>query len=114
MVTMYALMLFVLVVLQIVLAVYAFMYTEELATAARNGFNQMWNQRNDMKMSQAIDGIQQGLQCCGRNGPGDWSGAIPNSCCAGNVSCSQNTAFKSGCSDVLFDLVNASGLLIAW
>lgn len=113
---MYALMLFVLVVLQIVLAVYAFMYTEELASAAREGFEKLWNTRTDMKNSQAIDGIQQGLQCCGnRNGPADWSPSpVPNSCCPGNVACNQSAQFQSGCGGVLFDLVKGSGLLIAW
>lgn len=114
MVTMYALMLFVLVILQIVLAVYAFMYTEELASAARNGFTQLWNTKTDMKNAQAIDGIQQGLQCCGNSGPADWGVSVPNSCCAGNVSCNQSTAFNKGCGTVLFDLVNSSGILIAW
>lgn len=114
MITMYALMLFVLVILQIVLAVYAFMYTEELASAARSGFEKLWNTRTDMKNSQAIDGIQQGLHCCGNRGPSDWGVSVPPSCCANNVSCSQSDAFQSGCGSVLFDLVNSSGLLIAW
>jgi len=114
MMTMYALMLFVLVVLQIVVAVYAFMYTEELATAARNGFGTLWTERNDMRSAKAIDGIQQALQCCGSSGPADWGSNVPDSCCASNASCSVNTAFSGGCGDTLFDLVNSSGKLIAW
>lgn len=114
MVTLYALMLFVLVILQIVLAVYAFMYAEELATAARNGFETLWNDRTALKSATAIDGIQQALQCCGNRGPADWSNSVPNSCCAGNAACTSTTAFSGGCGQVLFDWVRESGLIIAW
>lgn len=114
MVTMYALLLFVLVILQIVLAVFAFMYTKELANAARSGFETLWTDRSSPQSAKAIDGIQQGLQCCGSSGPLSWGLSVPNSCCAGNVSCNTLSAFSNGCSDVLFDLVYGSGLLIAW
>lgn len=65
----YAFFLLVLVVAQIVLAVFAFMYTEDLADAARKGFDTLWNgkERNDESSIQAINGIQKGLQCCGKN-----------------------------------------------
>jgi len=121
MVSTYAFLLLVLVVGQIVLAVYAFMYTTELGTAAQNGFQTLWNDmltNNSRKSTEAIYGIQRALQCCGNQGHADWSAnglQIPLSCCAeGSTSCGAPTAFTSGCGPVLYDLVSSSGLLIAW
>jgi Tetraspanin family len=109
--------LLVLVVGQIVIAVYAFMYTEELATAARKGFRVLWDSP-DQKDLGAVHGIQRGIQCCGYEGPRDWAsrpGGIPTSCCAADATtCSEVNAFQKGCGTLLFDMVSASGMLIAW
>lgn len=117
----YAFFLLVLVVAQIVLAVYAFMYTEELANASRNGFNKLWADmatNNNAGSREAIYGIQRGLQCCGQAGPADWTsalGGVPNSCCASDqATCNASNAFQKGCGNLLFDAVNGSGMLIAW
>jgi hypothetical protein len=106
----------VLVVAQIVIAVYAFIYTEELATAARSGFRTLWDDQ-DRKALEAVNGIQRSLQCCGYEGPADWAlrGGVPASCCAdGTASCNVGNAFPKGCGSLLFDLVSGSGMLIAW
>lgn len=71
----------------------------------------------DVKFTEAINGIQRALVCCGRTGPADWSPrAIPSSCCADGTTgtCTIANAFPTGCSQVLFDGVNSSGMLIAW
>lgn len=120
MVSTYAFFLLVLVIAQIVLAVYAFMYTDELANASRKGFETLWDQmvRGDVPAREAINGIQRGLQCCGRAGPSDWTSAlgnIPSSCCAdGSATCNAANAFPKGCADLLTSGVQASGMLIAW
>lgn len=99
------------------------MYTEELATAARNGFDTLWTDMvgSNRESAEAIHGIQRGLQCCGRNSPQDWLGGnaplnqIPPSCCAdGTATCSASNAFPKGCGNLLFEVVTASGNLIAW
>lgn len=112
----------VLVIAQIVLAVYAFIYTDELARAAQKGFQSLWedsqNRPDDLKVLEAIHGIQRGLHCCGRVGPIDWvtrPGGVPSSCCADDAnSCNVLTAFQSGCESLLGDVVSGSGMLIAW
>ncbi|CRL00126.1 CLUMA_CG013406, isoform A [Clunio marinus] len=118
MVSTYAFFLFVLVVLQIVLAVYAFIYTEELAQASVNGFQILWNQKQTSPSTMAvIDGIQTTLQCCGLNGPTDWANppAIGRSCCPQDAqTCEIPNAFQTGCSEALRNSVEASGMLIAW
>ena len=111
-----------LVVGQIVLAVYAFMYTEELANIGRKGFKTLWedsvNRPDDRAVLEAIHGIQRAGRCCGRTGPGDWTsrpGGVPSSCCEdGANSCTALTAFSTGCETFLGDVVTTSGLWIAW
>jgi len=115
MVSTYAFFLLVLVVGQIVLAVFAFLYTSELATAAQNGFVSLWDNMSVQGNPQAIDGIQKALQCCGRDGPADWASSIPPSCCVeGTTQCTMGAAHPTGCRQKLYDLVSESGKLIAW
>lgn len=115
MVSTYAFFLLVLVVGQIVLAVFAFLYTSDLATAAQNGFGKLWDNRSDPGTQQAIDGIQKALQCCGNSSPSDWGQSIPSSCCAeGTTTCLLSGAHPTGCRVKLYDIVSDSGMLIAW
>lgn len=118
MINMYAFFLLVLVVGNVVIAVYAFLYTKELAQVAEDGFGTLWNNsigvNADTKYTAAIDGIQRALQCCGRQGPGDWGARIPPSCCADESSCNLASAFPKGCGQLLNDFVSMSGVLIAW
>lgn len=106
--------------LQIVLAVYAFIYTDELANAAQNGFQKLWDDmlNGDQKSTEAIHGIQRGLQCCGVNSAVDWTTNgrdVPTSCCVEGVnSCNPVTSFSSGCGKLLHGAVSGSGMLIAW
>lgn len=107
-----------LVVAQIVIAVYAFMYTEDLAVALRKGFWTVWEDTSNPGSVEAVHGLQRNLNCCGNEGPNDWltrPGGIPQSCCAGDSgTCNINNAFPKGCGPLLHDLVNGSGMLIAW
>lgn len=109
-----------LVILQVALGVYVFINTGELANAAQRGLQQLWNDmlRGDRKSIEAIHGIQRGLQCCGMQGPLDWTAnmqLIPTSCCAEEAtSCNILSAFSSGCAQTLHDAVSGSGKLIAW
>jgi len=121
MVSTYAFLLLVLVICQIVVAVFAFLYTEEFSNKAQKGFTILWDDmtlRDDQLSRQAIDGIQRGLHCCGNSGPADWTpalGQFPVSCCADGVTnCNANTSFQKGCGQLLNDMVNGSGMLIAW
>lgn len=109
----YAFFLLVLVVLQIVVAVFAFMYTEDFANTAVKGFQRLFDDRANPGTGAALDQIQIGLQCCGTRGAHSWAPTpIPDSCCA----VPQCTTINShpGCSDILHDIVRGSGLLIAW
>ena len=101
------------------------MYTEDLARAAEKGFTTLWRDSverpNDQAVLQAIFGIQRGIHCCGQNGPNDWTArpgfSVPDSCCEEGTAtgtCNASNSFQSGCSQVLFELVKDSGLLIAW
>jgi len=119
MVSTYALFLLVLVVGQIIIAVFAFMYTGDLADAARKGYTTLWNdmgQPNGLNVTEPVNRIQSALHCCGNNGPSDWTNIPPSCCKEGTTSCNVNSPdlFPDGCGVVLHDLVSASGMLIAW
>lgn len=115
MVSTYAFFLLVIIVLQIVLAVFAFMYTSDLAQAAYDGFTKLFNQAQGSNEALiAVESIQRNLQCCGSTGPGAWGANIPDSCCQQGNQCTISNSFPTGCSSTVYDLVNASGLLIAW
>jgi hypothetical protein len=92
------------------------MYTNDLASAAYNGFNKLWENRdNDQQTRIAIEGIQRGIQCCGAsNGPSDWGTSIPASCCAEGQTCTVQNSHPTGCARMIKDFVNQSGLIIAW
>lgn len=114
MVSTYAFFLLVLVVLQVVLAVFAFMYAADLADAAYNGFNKLFdNAQTSQEARVAVDGIQRGLSCCGSTGPSSWT-TIPDSCCEAGTQCTISNSFQNGCSNTIHELVKDSGLLIAW
>lgn len=119
MVSTYAFFLLVIVVLQVVIAVFAFMYTSDLAEIAHRGFVTLFNQANGTPPSNeatiAVGGIQRGLQCCGIDGPASWGLLnIPDTCCAQGSSCNLVNSFQTGCADMIHDFVTDSGLLIAW
>lgn len=106
-----------LVVGQIVIAVFAFIYTEELATGAQKGFRILWDDLDNPASREAVNGIQRGIQCCGYDGPLSWAtrGGVPSSCCAADATtCTAINAFPKGCATVLHGLVSGSGMLIAW
>lgn len=120
----YAFALFVLLVLQVVAAVFAFVYTDDLAQIGEDGFTELFRnaQRNpgDVKYNEAVNGIQRALQCCGMDGPSDWlrppSTTIPLSCCEdrSSGSCPLNQAFPRGCNKELRNVVTSNGIMIAW
>lgn len=115
MVSTYAFFLLVIIVLQIILAVFAFMYTEDLANAAYDGFNKLFNQAQSSQEARiAVEGIQRGLSCCGSTGPASWGANIPDSCCADGSQCTIANSFPNGCASTIHEVVNTSGLLIAW
>jgi CD63 antigen len=115
MVSTYAVFLLVIVVLQVILAVFAFIYASDLAKIAYDGFETLFNQAKDDSQEAliAVEGIQRGLQCCGTTGPSSWT-QIPNSCCAAGSNCDLTNSFQNGCSETIYDIVNSSGLIIAW
>jgi hypothetical protein len=116
--------LFVLLVLQIAAAVFAFVYTDDLAQIGEKGFTELFtNARDnpgDVKYNEAVNGIQRALRCCGKTGPGDWlvtvGSTIPLSCCEdrSSGSCPRNQAFQTGCVEKLRSVVITQGDLIAW
>jgi hypothetical protein len=112
--------LFAVVVAQIVLASYAFMYTEEVSKIGQNTFEKLWihssNRQDDEALQGAIHATQRILQCCGRTGPSDWGlNILHESCCSKDVkSCDPQNAFQNGCEEAMGRVVVENWQNIAW
>lgn len=115
MVSSYAFFLLVIVVLQVVLAVFAFLYTSTLSTMAYDGFNRLFIQaQQNQEARMAVESIQRQFSCCGSDGPASWGVNIPDSCCDAGTQCSISNSFQTGCATTIQGWVEGSGLLIAW
>lgn len=116
-----AILLFILVLLQLGLAFYAFMHTEKMAKSAKSTFGALW--RNREQHQSKIHVIQKTLRCCGYNGPKDWVKAdllvntwvkVPMSCCEKALNCNKDNAFKNGCGNALFELIERNESFLEW
>jgi CD63 antigen len=92
----YAFLLFVLIVLQVVIAVVIFIYQEDFRREVEKAIREVF--AHSETNSEAIDGMQSGLQCCGAEGPKFWT-TLPKSCCDKTIAetCTFITAYQRGC-----------------
>lgn len=62
----YSLCLLAIVILQVVLAIFVFVYNQDTERIAFNGWDRIWAGRQESQLNQrAIDQIQRTLECCG-------------------------------------------------
>jgi CD63 antigen len=92
----YAFFLFVLIVLQIVIATVIFVYQDEVRNSIEKGIREVFDHKDTNR--EAIDGIQTALECCGAEGPRFWP-TLPKSCCDKTIAdtCTFITAHQTGC-----------------
>lgn len=117
----YALCLIVIVVLQVLLAIFVFVYNRDIQNAAFRGWDRLWAGRAQSEInSRVIDEVQRSLECCGSTSFLDYgkfdnsmfdnstiitlilhliSGInVPGSCCNPDSDyCNQLTAYRTGC-----------------
>ncbi|KAF5307691.1 hypothetical protein FQR65_LT06746 [Abscondita terminalis] len=60
-----------------------------------------------------IDYVQQAFLCCGADGPYDYHGRVPDSCCKDDVSCDATNVFTRGCLYDVYDFVQNKIVTIA-
>jgi len=118
MLTTYAIILLTLFILQVALGVYAFIqfkdsdsdFKKDIHDELKNALNRYYN---DNVAKDAIDALQTERECCGVDGPNDWSGlapdnSLPSSCCRNKPAmcyASDGEAYKQGCFEPLFDFL---------
>jgi CD63 antigen len=112
----YSLCLLAMVVLQVVLAIFVFVYNDDIQEGAGKGWDRLWVGRQTSNLNvQAIDQIQRNLRCCGNFGPLDYGTSIPGSCCDAEASlCNTLTAYQSGCKTQIKNVITNSAKWIAY
>nr|CAD7414091.1 unnamed protein product [Timema poppensis] len=122
MVTTFSIFLMVILTLEIVIAVLAFVYrdvlTDDLQTSLKESVD---NYHNNSTAKAEMDSLQISFQCCGANGPTDYDVTrLPPSCCTANdgnpclpITTDLNRlAFQTGCVQALKDYVQHYGAVI--
>lgn len=112
----YSLCLLAIVVLQIVLAIFVFLYNTDIQQAANRGWDRLWAGRTSSELNrQTIDSIQKAVECCGSSTFLDYGTTLPQSCCPSDSSfCNQLVAYKVGCQYKIKNVVQDSASLIAY
>jgi CD63 antigen len=112
----FASLLLTILIIQVAVAIYVFVTVKNSGEIdfkdayAKNLFD---NYNKEQEAKELVDTIQEQLECCGVDGPSDFSRlphAIPGSCCGkkNNEICDPVYAYKNGCADSLKDLFNSA------
>ncbi|KAI4460948.1 tetraspanin [Holotrichia oblita] len=112
MLTTYAVILLILFLLQVAVAVYAFLQirdTDGLKTHFRSALNKLFGTYNtDPVATETVDIIQRSYQCCGMNASSEMSfgnGSYFQSCCAADIQGPCTVPFATGCFQAVYDFV---------
>lgn len=112
----YSLSLLAIVVLQVLLAIFVFVYNQDIQQAAFKGWDRLWIGRQSSELNrQAIDQIQRTIECCGSISFSDYGSLLPGSCCPADArQCNELTAYRIGCKTQIKNVVQSSALWIAY
>jgi len=112
----YAFLLFVVIVLQIVLAALVFLYRDDFNKAVTDATRQAFERQNENM--EALDVIQRKLECCGAEGPKWWQVvSLPPSCCPPEIKAPQCTmveSYQRGCIAALRETIRDYGNYVAY
>ncbi|XP_055920654.1 23 kDa integral membrane protein-like [Eupeodes corollae] len=100
----YAVVMLVLFVLQIIIVLYIWLEQESFLNTMNSIVNKAWTTRHEN--GRLMDVLQMEFNCCGQFGSQDYFGeAVPNSCCGRSAtSCSMiSVLIKPGCSQAFKD-----------
>ncbi|XP_071041930.1 CD63 antigen-like [Parasteatoda tepidariorum] len=102
MVLVFALLVFVIIVLEIAGGICAYSYRVKTEAFLKKSMEESLS-RNHNDTLKIWDALQSHLECCGTNGPADYrkhNFTVPRSCCktsASNATCVEADAFQDGC-----------------
>ncbi|CAI5648363.1 CD63 antigen [Oreochromis niloticus] len=116
MVTTFAVLLSLIVIVEIAAAIVGYVFRNKLSTIVHDSVTDMISKYKNgtREFTEAVDNLQQNLKCCGVNSSSDWKGfssegnSVPDSCCK-NVTkgCGKGTmtdtskVYQEGCSAAL-------------
>jgi len=111
MISTYASILFLILVIQIVIGVIVFMNVDRIQEIFRRQMNDLWRERDTNKPFWSF--IQRELHCCGLNEPGNWGLIYPSECCPQDVvACSPiSNHYRNGCLPTMKALVGEASTI---
>lgn len=111
----YSLCLLALVVLQVLIAIFAFLYNEDIQRVALKNWDRLWIGRENPLNNKTIDQLQTAIQCCGSSSFLDYGVNIPSSCCPSDTNtCNILLSYKIGCKEQIRSGIQNSASLIAY
>lgn len=127
MITMFAVILSLIIIIEIGVAIAGYVFRGKLTDLLNIGFDSMITGYNETANREAIDGIQQQFKCCGGNSSDDWmkskflpSNSVPDTCCKNvTTNCGNGTIhdtskiYTEGCQPILDKLLKQNILWIA-
>lgn len=114
----YSICLTTLVLLQLILACFIFLFIEDIEKDAVRTFSKMWRSRVSSRDSRTmVSMVQEHLKCCGSNDMSDYNmpNTIPKSCCSlDNKLCDKENSYRIGCKMRLQYLLKSSAQVISY
>jgi Tetraspanin family len=111
----YAFLMMTLIVLQIIVAVFIFLYIGDVSKAADLLLEKVFNDPSNAGNQELIDVIQRELHCCKFKGPG-LSFTLDKSCCppSDTIPCTLATAYQQGCSSAFASFIESLGKTLGY
>ena len=122
MIVTFASMLMFILLIQVAVAVYAFVVIKQVdPDTVRKGYNELFQTYpTEVQNREVVDIVQTAFKCCGVTSKADYSphdnfnGTIPFSCCGKpeGQSCSMNESYDNGCAQELESALKTAGTLL--
>lgn len=113
----YSICLMILVLFQVILACFIFLFVDDIQKDTVMSFNKMWRTQGLSRDSRyMVSMIEENLECCGQNNVFDYdANRIPQSCCKRKVEkCSPDIAYGIGCKPHLQHSIRTSAQTISY
>ncbi|KAJ8960078.1 hypothetical protein NQ318_009520, partial [Aromia moschata] len=114
---MYAIILLTIFIIQVAIGVYVFLQvkdTGDFRSKIRNNVQKTFDNRfQNPEANETMHVTQRLLHCCGVDGPDDYNGRVPDSCCEnGRCGTLNLNVYQDGCASKLYDfLINSSQVI---
>ncbi|XP_015905098.2 CD63 antigen-like [Parasteatoda tepidariorum] len=114
MVIAFAVLVFILMILEVAGGVAAYYYKDEVQDFLKKNMYVSLIQQKEGSV-EIWDELQYEFECCGVEGPDDYTKMnfkVPNSCCKDNAECSESNAYTKGCFVQLHDKIKKNITII--